>query len=210
MVDPKEVVARYRVREVAGIFRDWSRLEECVRDLQAAGFDRSQINLLASKEQAERRLGRPITDVHEVEEAPEAPVDAPVLDEDRKLVALDLAGMLTLVGSFALLGPVVATGGGLAAAISAALAGGAAGGTVGALLARWLEESWAERIAGQLEAGGVLLLVSVRDPGQEKKAREILERFGAEDAHVHEIERVWTEEDLPFAKVQPDPFLITD
>ncbi len=202
------LIARQRVREVAGLFRSWERLEATVEELERAGFDRAQINMITSRAEAERRLGRPIRDIHEVEEAPRAPVDVPLTDEDRHMVEVDLTGILAAVGSFVALGPLVATGGGLAAAVAAALAGGAVGGSVGALLSRWIEHRWAERVEQLLEAGGLVLLVAVRDPAQERKAREILERAGAEEVHVHEVERVWTEEDLPFAKVQPDPFLV--
>ncbi len=203
----ERVIATERVREVAGLFRDWTRLEAAVHELEGAGFDRAQINMITSRREAERRLGRPIRDIHEVEEAPRAPTDAPLTDEDREMVELDLAGILAVVGSFVALGPIVATGGGLAAAVAAALAGGAVGGGIGGLLARWVERRWAERVEELLETGGLVLLVAVRDPAQEAKAREILTRAGAAEVHVHEVERVWTEEDLPFAKVQPDPFL---
>ena len=205
--DRGEVLATYRIREVVGLFHDFDTLERAVEELEAVGFDRSQINMLASKEAAEKRLGRPITDVRELEDAPDLPTDAPPLDDDEGLLKAGIVSTLTAIGTIASIGVVVASGGGLAAAIAAAVAGGGVSGGLSTLLARWLDARRAREIEEQLAAGGLLLFVAVRDPEQERKAREILEKLAAADVHVHEVTKNWTDEDIPFAKVQPDPFL---
>ncbi len=206
--DDRGVVATYRIREAVGVFHDLERMERAVEELELAGFDRSQINVITSKEEAERRLGRPIRDIREIEETGEVPTDAPPLEDDVETVRVELLSTLAAIGSIGAIGAVVATGGGLAAAIAAALAGGGASGSLAALLARWLDEKRARQLEEQLRAGGLLLFVAVRNPEQEKKAVEILRKYSAEDVHVHEIERTWTEDDIPFAKAQPDPFLL--
>lgn len=38
----------------------------------------------------------------------------------------------------------------------------------------------------QVERGGIVLWVALRDPSREGVAREILSRFGASDIHVHD------------------------
>jgi len=205
--DRGEVLTTYRIREVVGLFHDFDTLERAVEELEAVGFDRSQINMLASKEAAEKRLGKPIVDVREVEDAGDMPTDAPTLDDDEGLLKAGIISTLTAIGSIASIGVVVASGGGLAAAIAAAIAGGGFSGGLSAVLARWLDERRAREIEEQLKAGGLLLFVAVRDAEQERKAREILERLAASDVHVHEVTRSWTEDDIPFAKAQPDPFL---
>ncbi len=202
-----EVLATYRIREVVGLFHDFDRLERAVEELEAVGFDRSQINMLASKEAAEKRLGRPILDMRELEDAGDMPTDAPILDDDEGLLEAGIISTLTAIGSIASIGVVVASGGGLAAAIAAAVAGGGFSGGLGTLLGRWLDARRAQEIEAQLRAGGLLLFVAVRDPDQERKAREILAGLAADDVHVHEVTKNWTEADIPFAKSQPDPFL---
>ncbi len=201
------VLTTYRIREVVGLFHDFETLERAVEELEAAGFDRSQINMLASKEAAEKRLGRPIGDVREVEDAADLPTDAPVLDDDEGLLKAGILSTLTAIGTIASIGVVVASGGGLAAALAAVVAGGGVGGGLAGLLGRRLDARRAREIEEQLKAGGLLLFVAVRDPEQERKAGEILEKLAAADVHVHEVTKNWTEEDIPFAKAQPDPFL---
>ncbi len=205
--DRGEVLATYRIREVVGLFHDFDTLERAVEELEAVGFDRSQINMLASKEAAERRLGRPILDVREVEDASDLPTRAPLLDDDEGLLKAGIVSTLTAIGTIASIGVVVASGGGLAAAIAAAVAGGGFSGGLASLLGRWLDARRAQEIEEQIRAGGLLLFVAVRDPEQERKAAEILEKLAADDVHVHEVTKSWTEADIPFAKSQPDPFL---
>ncbi len=199
---------RYRVREAVGVFHDPLRLEEAIIALQEAGFDRSQINLLSSLEAAERKLGRPVKDVRELEDEPEIPHGAPIdrheLAEGQAALTAGLAGL----GSLVAIGTVVATGGGLGFLLAAAALAGGIGGGIGAFLAKYLGDRHAQVIRAQLERGGLLLWVTLRDPEQERRAVAILEKHGAEDVHVHEIEHSWGAEEVPIRRWQPDPFLL--
>ncbi|MCS6878217.1 MAG: hypothetical protein N2038_06695 [Geminicoccaceae bacterium] len=204
--DPTRI--RYRVREAVGVFHAVEWLEDAIVALQEAGFDRSQINLLSSLEAAERKLGRPIRDVRELEDEPEIPHGNPIdhheLAEGRAALTAGLAG----IGSLVAIGTVVATGGGLGLLLAAAALAGGLGGGIGALVAKYLGDRHAGAIQRQLERGGLLLWVTLRDPEQERKAVEILKAHGAEDVHVHEIEHSWGAEEVPIRRWQPDPFLL--
>ena len=207
--DPKkeEVFAEYRVREAVAVFHSYDDLEEAIEDLELAGFDRSQINLLARKEVVEDKLGHAVKDVHELEDDPEAPTGAPV---DRHEVAEGKAALtagLALLGGLVTAGVVVAAGATVPAAFLAAAAAGGAGGGIGAMLAQYIGRLRAKDIEEKLESGGLLLWVQLRDEEQERKALEILRKHAGEDVHVHEVVRKWTEEDVPFSRTQPDPFL---
>lgn len=197
---------RYRVREVVGVFDNYDALEDAVEDLELAGFDRSQINLLVHENTVREKLGDRV-DIRRLEDDPEAPLENPV---DRHEVAEGKAALTAgtaLLGSFVALGLVVTAEISIPVAILAAAVGGGAGGTIGGLLAKYLGELRAREIEEQIRAGGLLLWVQVRDQEQEKKAIEILQKHGARDVHPHEIEREWGDEQVPLARSQPDPFL---
>lgn len=197
----------FAVREAVGVFHDPEALEDAVDALQRAGFDRAQLNLLTSRAAAEHKLGRPIDDLHELEDEPLIPfgsgVDRHELAEGKAAVTAGLAGL----GSLVAIGAMVATGGSLALVLGAgALAGGLAGG-LGALLARALGARHAATIEGQLERGGLLLWVMLREAEQERRALEILRAHRAEDVHVHTIEHRWGADEVPIRRWQPDPLL---
>lgn len=197
----------YGVREAVGLFHNNDELEDVIEELELAGFDRAQINLLAAQKTAEERLHHRITDLRELEDSDATPLG---IHADRHEMAQGKAALvsgLALLGSFAAIGAVVATGGGLAAVIAAAAVAGGAGGGIGGLIARTVGQHRAQEIEAQLAAGGLLLWVELRSPEQEQKAIEILKRHSAADVHVHELRRHWGDEDVPLRRWQPDPFL---
>jgi hypothetical protein len=67
------------------------------------------------------------------------------------------------------------------AALAGAGVGGAAGGIAGALIGMGIPEYEAKRFEGRVKDGGILLSVHCDDSTWTKKAKEILERTGAED-----------------------------
>ena len=118
-----------------------------------------------------------------------------------------LASGLAYVGSLAAAGAIVATGGGLVAAIVAAAAAGGATGGLGIWLVRRLGQRRASDFAEQLAQGGLVLWVEIRQPGQEQKALEIMNRHAARDVHVHDVTRSWGADEVKVRNWQPDPFL---
>jgi uncharacterized membrane protein len=67
------------------------------------------------------------------------------------------------------------------AALAGAGVGGAVGGLTGALIGMGIPEYVAKRYEGRVKDGGILLSVHSDDAQWTKKAKEILERTGAED-----------------------------
>jgi hypothetical protein len=201
------VLERVRVREVAGVFRSQDSLEAVVGDLLQTGFDRADIDLMASADVILERLGGMYAPVEELADVSQVPRRAFVAREDTTLTAAGAIGILTFIGATAAALGVVASGGALAAAIAAAAAGGGAAGGIGTLIARSLGRRHAEQIQALLEAGGLVLWVRVRSPEQEEKAQEILKRHGAEAVRVHEIEIDKRLEDIPLSSLRPDPWL---
>src|SRR5437868_12403206 len=91
-------------------------------------------------------------------------------------------GWLAGIGALAIpgIGPFIAAGP-IVAALAGAGAGGVIGGIAGALVGMGIPEYEAKRYEGRVKEGGILLSVHCDDSNWTKRAKEILERTGAED-----------------------------
>jgi hypothetical protein len=67
------------------------------------------------------------------------------------------------------------------AALAGAGVGGAVGGVTGALVGLGIPEYEAKRYEGRLQKGGILVSVHCETSDEIKRAKEIMERTGAED-----------------------------
>src|SRR5205814_4196578 len=111
-------------------------------------------------------------------------------------------GWLTGIGALAIpgVGPFIAAG-----PIMAALAGagvvGAVGGIAGALVGVGIPEYEAKRYEGRIKSGGILLSVHCDNSEWTKKAKEILEKTGAEDvASTGEAAADFSKSDRPMPR----------
>jgi outer membrane lipoprotein SlyB len=200
-------IERIRVRELAGVFRTRETLEEAVDALLRAGFDRADVDLMASADAVVEKLGRLYAPAQELADVQDVPRRAFLAREDVTLPLAGAAGILTYIGATAAAAGVVASGGALAAAAASAAAGGAVAGGIGALIARALGRKRARELEMQLVTGGLVLWVRVRSPDQEQKAQQILRDHGAEAVRVHEIEIEKRLEDTPLSSLVVDPWL---
>jgi uncharacterized membrane protein len=93
-----------------------------------------------------------------------------------------ILGWLAGIGSLAIpgVGPFIAAGP-IMAALGGAAVGGATGGVVGALVGMGIPEYEAKRYDGKISSGNTLISVHTNDSKQEKIAKDIFERAGAED-----------------------------
>ena len=91
-------------------------------------------------------------------------------------------GWLVGIGALAIpgVGPFIAAGP-IMAALAGAGVGGAVGGLTGALVGMGIPEYESKRYEGRVKDGGILLSVHSDDSAWTKKAKEILERTGAQD-----------------------------
>jgi hypothetical protein len=190
---------KYWVREAVGVFGDADALETAVEELGIAGFTRAEISVLAADHKAKDRLDRLYHNLKEIEESGSAPrtdfvSGSSVAEEEGALL-----GIPFYIGGAAGIWAVTATGGSLAL--------GSLGASLGAVLAGAIEHARAERIQEQLKLGGLVLWVTTLTPEAEKQALEILNKLGARDVHVHEIQREWSIKTFPIAKVPFDPFV---
>jgi hypothetical protein len=199
--------ASHMIREAVGVFHDRDALENAVEDLLNAGFDRSEISLLAGEQAVEQKLGHAYRKVQELEDDDAVPRAAFVGDHSRALGRVGMIGGLAYIGAVAAAGAVVASGGALAATIVAAAIAGGGGGLLGGWAARLLGRDRAEKLQRQLDHGGLLLWVALRDEGHEGRALAILRQRGADDVHVHEMPASELPAENPLSGVELDPFL---
>lgn len=195
------------VREAVGVFHDTKSFEAAIDELLNEGFDRSELSLLASEKAVREKLGHLYETVEELEDDPKVPRTAYVERDSVVEGKTALIGGLAYIGAVVAAAPIVATGGSLAIAImGAALAAGSAG-IFGSFVAEWIGHHRAEDIENQLERGGLLLWVAVRDEAHEQKALDILTRTGAEDVHAHDLPVTDDAERNPWHGMEIDPFL---
>jgi hypothetical protein len=199
--------ARETVREAVGVFDDADAFENAVEDLTSSGFDRSELSLLAGANTIEQKLGHAYRKIEELEDDPTVPRAAYVGNHSVAIGRTGVIGGLAYVGAVIGAGAVVASGGSLAAAIAAAAVAGGGSGLLGGWAARYLGGDRAERLQQQLDRGGLLLWVHVRDAAHEKRAVDILTRTGAKDVHVHDLPGSRSPADNPLTGIEIDPFL---
>lgn len=179
----------YKAREVVALFDDFDDLVATIEELELAGFDRAQISTMRSCRAAERKLGRPIADVRELEDEPIVPLggwfDRHELTEGKAALAAGLA----YVGSLIAIGAVVAEDGGLVAIIVAGAGGGGIAAAGGICLTRFVGRRRTREFKEQLARGGLLLWAETRSREQEQRAIDILEGHSTRDVHLHELTR---------------------
>lgn len=159
-------------KAVVGLVSNVTQAESVLGDLERAGFSRDDISALFADKSGTRDFA------HEKNtKAPEGAVTGVSAGG-----ALGGAlGLLAGIGALAIpgLGPFIAAGP-IMATLSGAAAGAAVGGVAGALIGMGIPEIEAKQYEGKLREGNILLSVHVDDSNERKRAKDILERNGAE------------------------------
>lgn len=204
------IVQTARVREVVGTVHNLELLESMVVALSAAGFDKSDIDLMASREAVLEKLPAIYADPISLAEIPDLPRRELVTrDEGTTVTGLVFGTLMSLAALGAAL-PVVASGGALAAVLAATAVGGAAGAGIARVVRKViLGGVGAEALERDIRGGGLVVFVRARDAAAEERAQEIMRKAGALNVHIHEIELNKRLDELPLAQIQPDPWLAT-
>ena len=100
MNDPSDrVLETVVVREIAAVFRDRDALDRAVEALLNAGFDRSQIDLMAGLDAIRKRLGDVYLSAKELPDVPSVPRRAYIAKQDTANALPLVAGVLSFVGA---------------------------------------------------------------------------------------------------------------
>jgi hypothetical protein len=153
------------IREAVGSFPDRDHFRNAVAALLAAGFDRSDLSVLASHDALA---------VAEEDAGTSTGILAAGLTEEIKYVApLTVAGIIVL------------SGGPIAIAIAALVGAGLGGAALKELFDDYTAAHHSDDFAAALKAGSALLWVRCGDPDRELAATRILEEAGGRHVHVH-------------------------
>lgn len=158
---------------VFGIYPHQTSVENGVDALKAAGFSNDDISVLFPKNEGTKDFAH--------EKSTKAPEGASTGAGTGALLGGGL-GWLAGIGALAIpgVGPFIAVGP-IMAALAGAGVGGAVGGLTGALVGMGIPEYEAKRYEGRVKDGGILLSVHSDRSDDTKRAKEILERTGAQD-----------------------------
>jgi Protein of unknown function (DUF3341) len=158
---------------VFGIYPTPTAAEDAVDALRAAGFRNTDISVLLPENAGTKDFA-----VRKETKAPEGTAAGATSGA----VVGGVLGWLAGIGALAIpgLGPFIAAGP-IMGALAGVGTGGVVGGIVGALVGMGIPEYEAKRYEGRIKEGGILLSVHADNSDWIKRAKEILERTGAED-----------------------------
>lgn len=153
------------IREAVASFPDREHFSRAVSALKGAGFEHSDLSVLASHE---------ALNAAEAALAPEhAALPAGLGDETGYIGPLTLAGLVLFSG-----GPIAA---GLAALVGAGLGGVA----LKEIIDRYTGPNHADDFAAALAAGAALLWVRCENAERERRALRLLEEAGGRHVHIY-------------------------
>ena len=158
---------------VFGIFSTRGQVEQAVDQLRVAGFRATDVSVLFPENVGTKEFAH--------EKHTKAPEGVAAGATSGALLGGTL-GWLVGIGALAIpgLGPFIAAGP-LMAVLSGVGVGAAVGGVAGALVGMGIPEYEAKRYEGLIKSGGILLSVHTDDREWTKRAKEILERCGADE-----------------------------
>jgi hypothetical protein len=153
------------IREAVASFPDRDHFRNAVSALLDAGFERSDLSVLASHDS--------LAVAEEPAETRMEVLRAGLSDEIKYIAPLTVAGIIVL------------SGGPIAIALAALVGAGLGGAALKELFDDYTASRHSENFADALRAGSVLLWVCCRDPDSELAATRILEEAGGMHVHVH-------------------------
>jgi hypothetical protein len=158
---------------VFGIYATQAQVESAVDQLRSAGFRATDISVLVPENLGTKELAH--------EKHSKAP-EGTAAGATSGAVLGGTLGWLVGIGALAIpgLGPFIAAGP-IVAMLAGVGAGAAVGGVTGALIGLGIPEYEAKRYEGLIKSGGILLSVHSDDHEWTKRAKEILERSGADN-----------------------------
>lgn len=158
---------------VLGIYPDYASVESAVDILKESGFRNTDISVLFPEKAGSKSFAH--------KKGTKAPEGAAAGAGTGAVVGGTL-GWLVGIGALAIpgLGLFVAAGP-IMAALAGVGVGGAVGGIAGALIGMGISEQEAKRYEVRVKEGGILLSVHSDNADWTKRAKEILERTGAQD-----------------------------
>jgi len=181
---------------VFGIYPNREFVESGVETLKSEGFRNTDVSVLLAD-----NLGTKDFALRKQTKAPEGAATG----AGTGAVLGGTLGWLAGIGALSIpgVGPLIAAGP-IIAALAGVGVGGAVGGIAGGLAGLGVPEYEAKRYEGRIKKGGILLSVHCDNANWIKRAKEILERTGAEDiGSASEAAADFAKSDKPFLRGRP-------
>jgi len=181
---------------VFGIYKTRIDVENAVDFMRREGFRNTDISVLFSDNQGTKDFAH--------EKNTKAPEGAATGASSGAAIG-GVLGWLAGIGALAIpgVGPLIAAGP-IMAALAGAGVGGAVGGILGALVGLGIPEYEAKRYEGRIKEGGILLSVHCDNSDWVTRAKDALERTGAEDiASTGEAPADYDKSDRPMVASNP-------
>lgn len=175
-----------KIPEAVGVFDTFEALQSAFYDLRMVGFSRYDISLLGGEKALKEKLGEAYWRSSELEDNPEAPRAAFVSEEAIGELEGAIAGGFFFLGSYIAMAALLTPLSTLAVSAAVVAIGGGPAAVVGTLLARRVGKHHKDYYANQIDHGGILLWVRVKDKKAEDLAVDILKGHSGRDVHVHE------------------------
>lgn len=173
------------IPEAVGVFDSFEEMQAAFYDLRMVGFSRYDISLLGSQETLEEKLGKAWWRSQDLEDDPRAPRAAFVSEEAIGELQGAIVGGFFFVASYIAMAALLTPLGALAASIAAIAIAGSPAAVIGAVLARRVGRKHGDYYTSQIEKGGILLWVRVKDKEKEDLAVKIMKGHSGRDVHVH-------------------------
>jgi VIT1/CCC1 family predicted Fe2+/Mn2+ transporter len=183
--DEQQTTTVIEIPEAVGVFDTFAELQQAFYDLRMVGIHHSDISLLADEKVLKEKLGKAYWRSSDLEDDPRAPRAHFVSEEAIGELEGAIAGGFFFVGSYIAMAAMLTPASTLAASIAAIAIGGSPAAVVGSLLARRVGKHHKDYYAKQIEHGGILLWVRVRDKEREDLAVKIMKGHSGHDVHVH-------------------------
>jgi hypothetical protein len=153
------------IREAVASFPDREHFRRAVAALAAAGFEHSELSVLAS---------------HDALDAAEA-----TIKPYRAIVPAGLNEEINYIWPLTIAGIVLVSGGPIAATVAALVGAGLGGAALKQIFDSYTAPRHAEDFAAALKAGAALLWVRCEDEERELRALRVLEEAGGQHIHTH-------------------------
>jgi hypothetical protein len=150
------------IREAVASFPDREHFRRAVSALLAAGFESSELSVLATH--------RPLSAAEE---------------QRGDLIAAGLSDEIKYIGPLTVAGIILISGGPIAATVAALVGAGLGGAALKELFDDYTAGPHREEFAAALAAGAALLWVRCADAELELRALRILEESGGRHVHIH-------------------------
>lgn len=172
-------------REAVGIFTNLEKLEEAVNELEATDFPRHDISALGNREEMKSTYGRGAIDPKLIQDSAYVPRSHILRPEEKTIGASVTIGVLTYLGGFASL--FITQPSSDTTTIISVLCGSILGAIAGLCIVTFILNKFRASIDRQLKRGGLLLWVRTPNKDKERKATKILNKYGAKNVHIHEV-----------------------